>query len=137
MCVRSQAGTFEERNVTEWAKERLTQLLQEQKQGSVCIEKVDSISGEAHIWFIRGKKRHGFEFDVSLTWLDPATGIKGTIKLPSASPDDMDDLHLEADITDKDTAKAAQEAAALQAARSMKPCLQELLSGFYDELKQK
>jgi activator of HSP90 ATPase len=70
-----QAGTFEERNVTEWAKERLKELLVgcdcgplQQQGASLTITEVTSCGGEAHQWLVRGKKRGGFEFQLSLKW---------------------------------------------------------------------
>lgn len=56
-----QAGTFEERDVTEWAKERLRGLLEglEYCSGSalVTLKELKSTSGEAHVWLVRGKRR--------------------------------------------------------------------------------
>jgi activator of HSP90 ATPase len=70
----AQAGTFEERNVTDWAKERLKELLvgcecgPSQQGASVTLTEVTSCSGEAHQWLVRGKKRGGFEFALHLKW---------------------------------------------------------------------
>lgn len=35
---------------------------------------VDSITGDANIWIVRGKKRHGFEFEIKLAF-------KGCVKV--------------------------------------------------------
>lgn len=139
-----QAGTFEERAVTDWAKQQLEQAAVGISSDQATITGCTVLSGDAHMWFIRGKKRHGFEFEIELTWQlssssssDAATepGRKGTIKLPSASPDELDDLHMEVSL-DQASGDAA-DAAALQAARSLKQPLEEALTKFYAELKQK
>ena len=55
--VMPQAGTFEERSATPWAKERLTELLKAFSSGGVAMTAVSSITGDANIWMVRGKKR--------------------------------------------------------------------------------
>ena len=54
-----QAGTFEERTVTEWAKERLTQLVKAASMPDVVVDDVTSVTGDANIFIVRGKKRCG------------------------------------------------------------------------------
>ena len=45
-----QAGTFEERDVTEWAKQRLEDMLVGTSSGQAVVTKCRSISGSANIW---------------------------------------------------------------------------------------
>ena len=56
-----QAGTFEERNVTAWAKEQLAVLLvglQHSSAGKrVSLTGFTSAAGGAHVWIMRSKKR--------------------------------------------------------------------------------
>ena len=56
-----QAGTFEERNVTAWAKEQLEVFLvgmqHRTPSGIVRVSTLTSASGEAHVWILRHKKR--------------------------------------------------------------------------------
>lgn len=64
------AGTFEERDYTAWAKGRLSELMQGTSFGSSpsCSCSISSVTvdkGHANTWFVRGKKRHGFDFEVS------------------------------------------------------------------------
>lgn len=59
-----QAGTFEERNWSEWSKDRLKLMFKDLKIGDVTITDVNSITGDAHAWVVRGKRRHGFDFEV-------------------------------------------------------------------------
>lgn len=89
--------------------------------------------------FIRGKKRSGFDFHIELEWQhgsssSSATGTRGTLKLPSASPDDLDDLHVEVSI-DVPSGDAAADEAARQAAKQLKQPLQEVLDSFLTELR--
>eukprot|EP00887_Chlorella_sp_A99_P008125 scaffold12.g8125.t1 len=62
----NRAGTFEERNVTEFAKAQLGILVRgvERSEGGVSVRfsELASCSGEAHQWIVRHKKRAGFEF---------------------------------------------------------------------------
>lgn len=57
------AGTFEERNMTEWAKEKLRELLSGvsfviPSVGSVLeVVKVTGLEGDASVTFVRGKKK--------------------------------------------------------------------------------
>ena len=45
-----QAGTFEERDVTEWAKQRLQDMVVGTSNGTVVVTKCRSITGHANIW---------------------------------------------------------------------------------------
>lgn len=104
------------------------------------VASVDSVSGHASIWFIRGKRRAGFDFDVSLTWVhgDGDGAVRGTLKLAGASPDDLDDLEpSEVTVLDRSPARAAAEAEAVAAAKGLAGALREALAGFYEELKQR
>ncbi len=58
----AQAGTFEERGATPWAKERLGAMIRAMEpQGDVTVTDVNSVEGEANIFIVRGKKRCGGE----------------------------------------------------------------------------
>jgi hypothetical protein len=54
-CVAVQAGTFEERDVTEWAKQRLQELVVGTSSGDVAVTKCRSITGNANIWWVEGE----------------------------------------------------------------------------------
>lgn len=91
--------------------------------------------------FIRGKKRSGFDFNMELEWqrgssTADAGDPRGTLKLPSASPDDLDDLICEVSI-DAATGDAAADEAARQAAKQLKGPLQEVLEQFLTELRSR
>lgn len=60
----------------------------------------------------------------------------GTIELPSASADDLDDLHLEASLGEGGAAQGGA-ATALAAARELKQPLTRAMEEFFEELKTK
>lgn len=91
--------------------------------------------------FIRGKKRSGFDFSLELEWqrgssVSDAREPRGTLKVPSASPDDLDDLACEVSI-DAGTGDAAADEAARQAAKKLQQLLQDLLQEFLGELRSR
>lgn len=61
---------------------------------------------------------------------------RGTLKVPSASPDDLDDLACEVSI-DAGTGDAAADEAARQAAKKLQQLLQDLLQEFLGELRSR
>lgn len=91
--------------------------------------------------FIRGNKRSGFDFELDLEWQQgsstaDAQGARGTLKVPSAGPDDLDDLHIEVSI-DAPTGDRQADEAARQAAKQLKQPLQDLLEQFLTELRSR
>mmetsp|Transcript_113148 Transcript_113148/g.325307 ORF Transcript_113148/g.325307 Transcript_113148/m.325307 type:complete len:463 (+) Transcript_113148:92-1480(+) len=78
----NQAGTWEEKDVTAWAKERLTESLQRARASApdvpfptgqmaqviAKIVKVKSITGDAHIVTVRKKVKHGYHFEAELSF---------------------------------------------------------------------
>lgn len=135
-----QAGTFEERDVTEWAKQQLQAALASTISSTASVTNVNSITGHANIWFIRGKKRHGFDFNIELAWqaVDSsgvsAAAAKGTLMLSDVTPDDLDDLHIEVKLNTA-AGDAMADAAAVQAAKGLKQPLEQVIARFYRDLK--
>jgi len=141
-----QAGTFEERALPE-GRDLLIKALVGTSCSSASITNCSVLSGDAHIWFIRGKRRVGFEFELELTWqISASTGsttgtpaaaaVQGTMKLPSASPDELDDLHIQDVKVVKSSNDAAADASALSAAKGLKGSLEAALANYYEELKK-
>ncbi len=93
------AGTFEERNMTEWAKEKLKELLGGvsfviPNVGAVVeVVKVKDVEGDAAVTFVRGKKKYLFDFVFTLDFeLELACGkAKGSLKYPDVTPDNDDE----------------------------------------------
>ncbi|CAM9130071.1 unnamed protein product [Choristocarpus tenellus] len=66
------AGTWESKDMTGWAKDRLVELLKgiefDAGDGSVEITAVEGLEGDAEITYSRGKKRRMFDFHFNLAW---------------------------------------------------------------------
>ena len=79
----NQAGTYEEKNVSEWAREALeTALLRASftaasGEWSVRVAGGKDMKGDAEIVAMRGKRRHIFEFSFTLKWEVVFTGDGG------------------------------------------------------------
>ena len=73
----NQAGTWEERNVSQWAEQTLTQKFQQTSytlpssspapNASVTVTSVD-LSGHASVATVRGKKRYIYEYSATVHW---------------------------------------------------------------------
>lgn len=86
--------TWEERDVTKWAKESLTQLLLQATyilpssspapSAVVTVEKLSSMSGHASVAVVRGKQRFIYEFCCKLEWQLQKDDLKcnGTLAIP-------------------------------------------------------
>ena len=69
------------------------------------VKTVKTFKGDATVVMVRGQPRHGFDFDITLTWEaegfdgdaedDSKKPVKGTIHIPEASRDTVDDDELE------------------------------------------
>jgi hypothetical protein len=68
------AGTWEEKNKTIWATDRLREvLICSQSVGIVADDKIEftdvkKIEGDAQICIVRGKKRYIYDFNITLAW---------------------------------------------------------------------
>ena len=102
------AGTWEERGHTDWARARLETLVVERGKfdldgafaGVVArVVGVKKCEGDASVVMIRGKPRHGFDFETTLEWRasfaeedgedgededgdEAAVEVQGTIHIP-------------------------------------------------------
>jgi len=98
------AGTMEERDTTEWCKQRLESLLQEAEYsfqggetGSIIVKTklIKDTEGDSQVVITRGKKRYLFDFsctiELELAVIDEAAAnsknkYKATLKLTDLSP---------------------------------------------------
>jgi hypothetical protein len=110
------AGTWEDRDVTAAAKAALTARLAGLPVGgatSATITAVEAITGDASVSIVRGQRRAGFDFDVTLRWQHapasgregapaaaPSTGGGGTARVPNLASDELDDLRVEEVVVD-------------------------------------
>jgi tetratricopeptide (TPR) repeat protein len=70
--VWNQAGTWEEKNTTDWCQAQLRQRLLEAKVSTALLDakisKVEDISGDASVVVVSGKKRYIFDLHVKLKY---------------------------------------------------------------------
>eukprot|EP00747_Dinoflagellata_sp_TGD_P033122 gnl/TRDRNA2_/TRDRNA2_136404_c0_seq1.p1 gnl/TRDRNA2_/TRDRNA2_136404_c0~~gnl/TRDRNA2_/TRDRNA2_136404_c0_seq1.p1 ORF type:complete len:383 (-),score=111.54 gnl/TRDRNA2_/TRDRNA2_136404_c0_seq1:58-1206(-) len=101
----NEAGTWEEKDMTPWAKDKLKELLLaatarspsvrlpsgETAAVSASVTEVSSLTGDAQIVMVRKKRRHGFTFEAQLAFKvavgtssagKPGGSFTGTIVLP-------------------------------------------------------
>ena len=134
----NKAGTWEERGHTAWAKSRVESLVVGHRVavpggGAAVIKSVKTFNGDATVVMVRGKPRHGFDFDITLTWecsfeddeegVDP---VRGTVHVPEASRDTVEDDEVEyaVAVENRKTERRAKEDAAYGA---LKKGLREFL----------
>lgn len=99
----SSGTTWEEKGVSDWAKERLETLFvgiepaDGVAPGTVSITRATSVNGEASLVYTRGKKRCSFEFQVTLEWEGSLDDNKasGKVSLPDLDFTNMDDFEIE------------------------------------------
>lgn len=131
-----QAGTWEERGHNDWAKARVNELIVGKTidipaggaGAKAEVKTVKTFKGDATVVMVRGQPRHGFDFDITLTWEasgfdgddDDAKPVKGTIHIPEASRDTVDDDELEYTVTveERKSDRRAQEDAAYKVLKS-------------------
>mmetsp|Transcript_38249 Transcript_38249/g.108132 ORF Transcript_38249/g.108132 Transcript_38249/m.108132 type:complete len:215 (-) Transcript_38249:221-865(-) len=130
------AQTFEERDVSKWAKEELSrQLLQvkcEAESGAVVValSEVKKADGDANIWLVRGKKRVGFEFKVECKWNaavseqggEEPLNVTGRLTVPNLAVDELDELEL-SDVKLDGQEDAKNKAARASALAAVKKCI--------------
>lgn len=116
----------------------LTQI--ESKDPHVIVTRIKDCQGDANLWIVRGKKKCGFDFEITLEWTACVEGedICGTIKILEASPDNLDDLEIEVKAEEgKDNQRKHLHPEAVRRARTLASKLEEALSVFYVELQNK
>jgi Fe-S cluster assembly iron-binding protein IscA len=156
------AGTWEERTHTKWAEGRIGELLvtgdaiAETDSARVLLTSVKKLEGDATVVMVRGKPRHGFDFSLTLTFecvfkekkdgntddddgTDEAfTTIKGTVKVPEASRDVLEDENVDfvCDVDEKKPARRSKEALAVSLVKkSLEPVLLRAFGVLDAELK--
>ena len=104
----NKGGTYEEKNISEWAKNRLRDLLLSlsiEYNNDITIEVcgMRKLDGEAQVFVMRGTKRFMFEFNVVLEWKvsdgkDPNFDFAGTLEYPDLSTDACGDYEVNAKV---------------------------------------
>lgn len=139
----NQAGTWEEKCVTKWATNRIEELLLsleplQLKEGHAQVTEISGCVGEASLVTVRNKKRYGYSYEITLKfkgdWRD-SKDLEGTLKVPEASYNDLDDIELEVDLSSAACIEESEKTTYLDALRSYLPAIREKLQKFEDELK--
>jgi len=86
----NQAGTWEERNTTEWCTSRLSSRIETTLTTTESftgrVEKVSELNGDASVAMTNGKKRYIFDYNAEVTYeiVDQSDDVvaTGTMKLP-------------------------------------------------------
>eukprot|EP01060_Flectonema_neradi_P040403 TRINITY_DN9196_c0_g1_i2.p1 TRINITY_DN9196_c0_g1~~TRINITY_DN9196_c0_g1_i2.p1 ORF type:complete len:221 (+),score=60.41 TRINITY_DN9196_c0_g1_i2:82-663(+) len=86
----NKAGTWEEKSVKSWAEKELKTALvglKEDMDGEDVVIKEISITGDASLTFIRGKKRYPFDMKIEFTITGPED-LKCTVTMPDFASDE-------------------------------------------------
>ena len=129
------AGTWEERDVTKWADEKLNAQLADLKVDTDSLKlnctKVVKCFGEARKLIVRGKPRAGFEYKFELKFKGTADGadVSGTVHVEEVSETDIDDVELRVALK-----KGTAGVSALEDA--FRTAMAQHLTQFYTALKE-
>ncbi|KAG1687967.1 hypothetical protein DVH05_004486 [Phytophthora capsici] len=134
--VWNSAGTWEERDKSEWARERLKHHIltsfsfEDEAQGlSIKATSIVKCDGEAKLVFSRGKKRCGYELSVKFAW-ESDDNVSGHVELQ-----DFDDTSGEDyDVLVTTDGSGQSQQAAKKAVVSKEPELRKLLALWKQEL---
>ncbi|CAN7114811.1 unnamed protein product [Brassica rapa subsp. narinosa] len=107
----NQAGTWEEKNLTKWATDRLKELLGsvgslQFSSGKAEIFDVNRCVGDAFLVTVRNKKRVGYTYELSLkvqgewSFEEDMKKVKGSLDIPEFSFGELDDLEVDVKLSD-------------------------------------
>jgi activator of HSP90 ATPase len=139
------AGTWEEKNMTEWSRRRLEELFKDFEvnlpsgDASVRIKSVNSIAGDAQITMARGKRKHIYDFTIDLQWeleVDEQKAL-GSIKLIDVNADGEYEIDVEVDRQSAPSTRSLIDAYVKRSGDGLQPALVAKLMQFRDEFRQK
>ncbi|CAM8943446.1 unnamed protein product [Rhodiola kirilowii] len=144
----NKAGTWEEKNLNTWANDRLKELLisvgsLEFSGGRAEISEVSRCVGDAYLVTVRNKKLVGYTYELSLkvkgewTVKDEQKKLDGHIDVAEFSFGELDDLQIEAKLTDGGDLPNQDKVRINQDLKSFLKPVREKLIQFEQELKTK
>ncbi|KAL9680940.1 hypothetical protein QQ045_012721 [Rhodiola kirilowii] len=144
----NKAGTWEEKNLNTWANDRLKELLisvgsLEFSGGRAEISEVSRCVGDAYLVTVRNKKLVGYTYELSLkvkgewTVKDEQKKLDGHIDVAEFSFGELDDLQIEAKLTDGGDLPNQDKVRINQDLKSFLKPVRETLTQFEQELKTK
>ncbi|KAH7476219.1 hypothetical protein PRIC1_000231 [Phytophthora ramorum] len=132
------AGTWEERDKSEWARERLKHHIltafsfEDEAQGlSIKATSIVRCDGEAKIVFSRGKKRCGYELSVKFAW-EGSDDVSGHVELQDFDDTSGDDY----EVLVSTNGSSQRELAAKKVVSDWEPELRKMLAMWKQELLQ-
>ncbi|KAK8828901.1 hypothetical protein WA538_000904 [Blastocystis sp. DL] len=139
MSAWNKAGTWEEHDMSKWAKERIPQIFKaakfDQNGYTITFTDVEKCDGQATYVFTKGKKKPGFDFNLKIKWSaekedeeEPACGYVVIDDFSDTSDGDYE-WSFKANKSDEFHTKAK---AAVQAS---KKSIEKLLNSWIEEFK--
>ncbi|KAF2582560.1 hypothetical protein F2Q68_00000889, partial [Brassica cretica] len=142
------AGTWEEKNLTKWATDRLKELLGsvgslQFSSGKAEIVDVNRCVGDAFLVTVRNKKRVGYTYELSLkvqgewSFEEDMKKVKGSLDIPEFSFGELDDLEVDVKLSDdKELSQQLKQRIRLDLKQFLEP-LRLKLGQFEQELKDR
>ncbi|OWM89238.1 uncharacterized protein LOC116197684 [Punica granatum] len=146
--VWNKAGTWEEKNLNNWAADRIKELLGcigslDFPAGKAQIAEVTKCTGDAFLVTVRNKKRVGYTYELTLkvegewTIREEKKTVKGHVDIPEFSFGELDDLQAEVRLSEeKDLLQQDKLMIKKDLKHFLKP-VREKLSQFEEELKDR
>ncbi|KAH0906728.1 hypothetical protein HID58_038555, partial [Brassica napus] len=157
----NQAGTWEEKNITKWATDRLKELLGsvgslQFSSGKAEIIDVNRCVGDAFLVTVRNKKRVGYTYELSLkvqvvvrvnatyfsysgewSFEEDTKKVKGSLDIPEFSFGELDDLEVNVKLSeDKELSQQLKQQVRLDMKQFLEP-IRLKLGQFEQELKDR
>ncbi|KAL0735061.1 hypothetical protein Bca4012_011271 [Brassica carinata] len=149
----NQAGTWEEKNLTKWATDRLKIVLLQEllvsvgslqfSSGKAEIKDVSRCVGDAFLVTVRNKKRVGYTYELSLKvqgeWSveEDTKKVKGSLDIPEFSFGELDDLEVNVKLSeDKELSQQLKQQVRLDMKQFLEP-IRLKLGQFEQELKDR
>ncbi|CAN6976013.1 unnamed protein product [Brassica oleracea var. botrytis] len=144
----NQAGTWEEKNLTKWATDRLKELLRsvgslQFSSGEAEIVDVNRCVGDAFLVTVRNKKRVGYTCELSLkvqgewSFEEDMKKVKGSLDIPEFSFGELDDLEVDVKVSDdKELSQQLKQRIRLDLKQFLEP-IRLKLGQFEQELKDR
>lgn len=137
------AGTFESRDLTPWATDRLTAALKAMScsvpdGGDCSVKEVKDVTGDASINFKGGKRKPFCDMSATVNWEMslPGSKLEGSIALTDITADG--DFEIEVTVPARKSTDVAVKPAVIAAVKkALKNCATETLTSFIAELKAK
>ncbi|XP_010278440.1 PREDICTED: uncharacterized protein LOC104612637 [Nelumbo nucifera] len=146
--VWNSAGTWEEKNLSSWASNRMKELLAavcslEFSSGKAEIAEVTKCVGDAFLVTVRNKKRVGYTYELTLKvkgeWMvqDEKKNIKAYIDVPEFTFGELDDLQIEVRLNEEKSLVQQDKLRIIQDLRLFLQPIREKLVQFEQELKDR